>query len=296
MKKQSGRHTYEASLEQLFEALDAAPIGKEEPFFKKPADKEYYETLLMFAVRKQHAAKYHSDNVKRDLAQALADAKKHAEAVAKNYKKPGETVQFSVSLTSSKYEYVHELVAFLAALRSGLDFLTMAASRSIPGVKAHSIHPLMAMVEKGQGGLVLGVVKKHGAWLKRLKDYRDEVVHRLVVQAPASGWRVSHEGQTSVATLPIVVPASTPKFAFDTRQSRMMDVDLPNGLMQMESFGKVTLEDGTEIVLEHTVTLLTTTGYVLIEDFMDGHLKSYDAFLKDMFGAIAELNFQQLTK
>jgi len=102
--------------------------------------------------------------------------------------------------------YIHELSAFLAAIRSGLDFLAVAAARTMSGTVAHSMHTLEKMVDKGQQSGILEVVKTHQEWLAELRDYRDEVVHRQVVQAPAAGWLVSMKGKTSKAIMPIVVP------------------------------------------------------------------------------------------
>ena len=141
MSKSTGEPLYAESLEQLFKELDTAKAGNDHPIFKKFDDKEHYETRLMFAVRKRQAAKYHMDNMIESLTQAAAEAKKHAAASKK--KKLASAAKFTMSVTRPSGDCAHELVAFFAALRSGLDFLTMAACRSLPGTTAHSIHTLM---------------------------------------------------------------------------------------------------------------------------------------------------------
>jgi hypothetical protein len=291
VKKHAETPSYADVLEQLFKELDSVQVDVSHPILKKFDDKEHYETRLMFAVRKRQAAKYHMDNIVESSTEAATEAKKHAAASEK--KELGTATQFSISSTGSSSDCVHELAAFLGALRSGLDFLTMAAVRSITGTTAHSVHTLMTMVEKGQTAPVLTVVAKHLVWLNQLKDYRDEVVHRLVIRQPASGWKVSHKGKTSMAMLPVVVPASTPKFTPDTRRSRMMDQDIPHGLMHHESTATVTYPDGSEEVIEHEVKYSPESGYMPIEDFMWNHLKAYDDFLHDVFVILAQLKFQQ---
>jgi hypothetical protein len=291
MSKSTGEPSYAESLEHLFKELDTVKAGNGHPIFKKFDDKEHYETRLMFAVRKRQAAKYHMDNMVESLTQAAAKAKKHAAASKK--KKLVSTSKFTMSVTGPSSDCAHELAAFLAALRSGLDFLTMAACRSLPGTSAHSIHTLMKMVEKGQTAPVLAVVAKHLVWLNQLKDYRDEIVHRLVIQQPATGWKVSHNSKTSTAVLPVVVPTSIPKFMPDTRRSRMMDADLPLGLDLYQSTGTVTYSDGSEKVFEHTVKYPPSEGYTPIDKFMCAHLKAYDAFLNDVFVVLAKLKFEQ---
>lgn len=291
MSKSVGEPSYSESLEHVFKELDIAKANSNHPIFKKIEDKEHYETRLMFAVRKRQAAKYHMDNILESLAQAVAQAKEHATASKKM--KLGSAAKFTMATTRPSNDCAHELAAFLAALRSGLDFLTMSASRSLPGTTAHSIHTLMKMVEKGQSAPVLDVVAKHLVWLNQLKDYRDEIVHRLVIQQPATGWKVSHNGKTSTAILPVVVPASIPKFMLDTRRSRMMDAELPLGLDMFESTGGVTYSDGSEKVFEHTIKYTPADGYMPIDKFMRAHLRAYDAFLNDVFVVLAKLKFQQ---
>ena len=195
-------------------------------------------------------------------------------------------------MRTSAHEYVHELSAFLAALRSGLDFLTMAACRLIPGVKTQSITTLLGMVEKGQTGPVLAVVAKHKKWLVGIRDYRDELVHRALVRAPAAGWKLSQKGSQSIATMPVVVPRTTLPLAFDTRRSRMMDHEVPVGLAYQESLATLTDENGVEQTLHHEVKFLPTAGYIPIDAFMEEHLAAYDKFLSDMFAVLTDLKFQ----
>jgi hypothetical protein len=140
---------------------------------------------------------------------------------------------------------------------------------------------------------VLTVVKAHQDWLSGLKDYRDEVIHRLVVQAPAAGWFISHKEMTSKAVLPVVVPRKTPKFALDTRRSRLMEEEVPIGLARTETFATVTFQGAAQRVREHQTSYQPTDGYVSIQTFMAEYLSAYDAFLADMFQALAETKFQQ---
>lgn len=282
---------YTEALEQLLKRLDAAKASNSHPIFKNLDDKEHYETRLMFAVRKRQAAKYHMDNMVESIARDLAKASKHA--TIKKKEKQGSASNFTMSVTRPSGDCAHELAAFLAALRSGLDFLTMAACRSLPGTTAHSIQTLMSMVAKGQTAPILAVVTEHLGWLNQLKDYRDEIIHRLVIQQPDTGWKVSHNGKTSIAVLPVVVPKRTPRFMADTRRSRMMDADLPLGLDFHESIGKETRPDGSERVFEHTIKYSPAVGYTPIEKFMRKHVGSYDAFLNDVFVLLAKLNFEQ---
>jgi hypothetical protein len=150
MTKKPKAPVYEPELEHLFELLDSAPVGADQPILRKPADKEHYETRLMFAVRKRQAARHHQDNVDRMLTVASKAAAEQTTAAAKMLQRGSARSAYWMSFTSSSGAYIHELTAFLGALRSGLDFLATVASWSLPGVSTHSIYKLMKMAEKGK--------------------------------------------------------------------------------------------------------------------------------------------------
>ncbi|MBY2940918.1 hypothetical protein HF264_14530 [Rhizobium leguminosarum] len=286
--------TYKAPLELLFVAIDEAPTSGEKPYFKSFADKEWYETQIMFAVRKMQAAEYHLANVKKHLA---LDRKEARQASKKHDVKPessAQTIETKASLTRSRTEYVQELSAFLFAIRSGIDFICVAAARSIAGFnEVHSVKSFLGPINNGKTGPILDVVRYHLEWIKELRAYRDELVHRVVAAAPSSGWVVSHRGLTAFADIPVVVPKGIPKRVPDTRRSRMMADEMPPlGLTQSETYGSVTYENGKEEPLEHSVSFLPSKGYQRIEKFMERHHKEFDAFLRDVFVTLVDLNFQ----
>ncbi len=282
------------ALDALLAALDVAPVGPEQPILRKSADKEHYETLLMFSVRKRQAAQHHLQAIERMLDAATKTAIQEVAAASMSLPS-GPVHSYKASVLTSAAEYVHELAAFLAALRSGLDFLAQAAGRSLKGVKARSMHTLETLVDKGFDAPVLAVVKAHQVWLKALRDYRDEVVHRLVVPAPASGWVVSHKGKTASARLPIVVPRRTPALLTDTRRSRAREAeaDAPTGFAVRESHATITYADGSQAVLKHDIAYEPADGYVRIEQLMTEYLAAYDAFMIELLGVLSGIVGQQ---
>ncbi|MER9298645.1 hypothetical protein NKI38_19435 [Mesorhizobium sp. M0621] len=286
MKKPSPQPTYHDAMEMLLQAIDAALISSDHPIFKKEDDKEFYETQLMFSYRKQQAAQHHIDNVDTMLKTAKADAVKRAKAAAAK-KHPDNVVASSASVTWSSEAYIHELSAFLAAIRSGLDFLAVAAGRSMKGMTNPSMHTLEGVEPKPHHGPAIHVVKAHASWLKELREYRDEVVHRVVVQAPTSGWLVSKKGKTSTVIIPVVVPRTTPKRGYDTRRSRALETDLPVGLSRSEWHASVGYDDGTTEVVEHKIRYEPADGYIPIAKFMARHNAEYRKFSAEMFAAIA---------
>lgn len=289
---------FKKEMDLLFKAIDESAVSEKHPIFRKPDDKEYYETQLMFAYRKQEAAEHHITNVENrlaaDEATAIAGMKK-PKKLAKNV--VASTLHMITDVGS--HAYVHELAAFLAAIRSGVDFLATAAARTIPGVKTQSVHTLENMVKKGKGGKVLDVVKAHQAWLVQLRGYRDEMIHSHLPQVPATGWLISTIGispnrKTSKAVLPVVVPRLTPKRGLDTRRSRAMDEEVPCGLERREIHGTFTHIDGSEVTLQHKVSFEPSSSHMPIAEFMNHHLSNYRAFSMDMFGAIRKSGFGTL--
>ena len=288
MKNSTHTATYRKALDALLTAIDDAPTAPDHPIFKKLDDKEHFETQLMFSFRKQEAAEHHFDNVKSMLEQAKMAA---TSAMKINSKSAKKVAASTVSRHVNSGTYIHELSAFLAAIRSGLDFLAIAACRTRPGLVAHSIHTLEKMVDKGQQGGILDVIKDHQGWLAELRDYRDEVIHRQVVQAPAEGWLLSTKGKTSKSVIPVVVPRRTPKRVFDTRRSRMLEADLPLGLDRIESHSEVIFANGRKKTLEYKVNFKPSASYVPIVELMTYHFLEYRKFSADMFAVITKSGF-----
>lgn len=285
----------DAKLNSFFARLDAAPAGASQPILKKASDKEYVETVAMFAIRCIHAARHHQLNVDRLLSenkskieQQLADAQKDLQTKSSKL----NVVHRHLSVRSNSAEFIYELSTFLGTLRSGLDFIAKVAGRYVPGVTAHSIKTLIDMAAEGQPCEVVKVVDAHRAWLSLIRDYRDESVHRLVIHAPATGWMLSDKGKLASAVIPVVVPVATPKLVNDTRRSRMMDEDVPYGLMRRKSHGQVTYSDGSKEVLSHEVLFLPAPGFVAIEAFLKQHVSAYEEFYGAVLDCLDALDFQ----
>ena len=290
--------TYKAPLQLLFVAIDDAPTAGEKPYFKSLDDKEWYETQIMFAVRKMQAAEFHLANVKKHLALDRKEARQASKQHGIKAQTSTKTIETKASLTRSRTEYVHELSAFLFAIRSGIDFISVAAARSIAGFnEVHSVKSFFGPINDEKTGPILDVVRDHLDWIKELRAYRDELVHRVVAAAPSSGWMVSHRGMTAYANIPVVVPKGIPKRVPDTRRSRMTADELPPpGLSQSETYASVTYENGEEETVEHSISFLPAKGYQRIEKFMERHRKAFDDFLRDVFVTLVDLNFQPPSK
>lgn len=247
-------------------------------------------------MRRRAAAKYHLDAVIALKKKEVALLETASERLAESSQGDLKFRSYSGSSFRLAHEFVHELSAFLAALRSGVDFVARIAMRSLPGINGDSISAIIKAATKGVSGPILDEVMQNLDWLSDLKDYRDEIVHRLVVQAPVAGWHVSHHGKTSTQTMPIIVPQHAPKnLVPDTRAARMMDQETPDGLSLSKRHGSVNYSDGTTEVVDHSIEYVITEDFVEIEEFMSQHLLNYDGFVKTMLNELIALNFQVAT-
>ena len=142
------------ALDKLFIALDNAPCNQ--GAIAKEADKGIYETYLMFALRKMEAAKYHAKNIENLLAAAKSKA---LDAGATGHKLEGASsnlniIKSVIRVHGTPLPYAYELVAFIAAIRSALDF-TQVSAMHFKGIKADSVSVLMKLAAKGMKGPLL---------------------------------------------------------------------------------------------------------------------------------------------
>jgi hypothetical protein len=188
-------------------------------------------------------------------------------------------------------EFTYELCAFFAALRSSIDFLVRACVLHSKAVQADSISSFITWIEKGKTGPTLDVVAKHIKWLKALRDYRDHLVHRLVIGTVSGGQREWKDGVWHSTPFPVVVPAETPKHVPDTRRARAMTE--PEALFDVRSSHcMVTYSDGTKKVMESKVEISAGQGYLEIEDLMNRELSAFEAFFVDVLTTLTKLNFK----
>jgi len=288
----------ERAVEYLLTALDSAPIGERE-LFVSIAAKERYETFLSFALRKSGAARYHLRQVHELNRQevisqqsTLANLDKLAD-FSKLKHLCASKVQYEVRRTAD--EYSHELCAFLASLKTGLDFLSRLCSYHLQGVEADSIRTLMRLAEKGRRNRVLVVVAEWMDWLVVLRDYRHHFVHRLVL-LPQTGHLLRRTGHaTAMATVPVIVPERTPHFVLDTRRARFFEEDegATHGLVVSSSETRIIDDEGNETVSESTLDYSPAPGYLRIDSFMEKHLTSFDDFLTDLLSVLSAFQREQ---
>jgi hypothetical protein len=203
-------------------------------------------------------------------------------------------VQMSMKISKTANEFTYELSAFYAAIRSSIDFLARLLGEHSKAIEVGSITTFLKLVKNGKVGPTVDVVAKHAVWLVHLQDYRDYLVHRLVIGATSGGQREWKNGQWINTTYPIAVPAETPKHVPDTRLFRAMD-DPESNFNIATSEASITYPGGKTKLIQRTVEMTPRDGYIYIEKLMSKELHAFDAFFGDVVNALIHLNFEPAT-
>jgi len=279
-------------LDELFNRLDEAMLSPE-TILTSEAQRENYESIVMFAFRKLQAARYHRQRVEEFID---AQRKEMIELEARSRPTEHELKITSavMRVTKSSNELAFELCAFFAALRSGVDFLVVVCVQHIKEAQqATSVSTLLKLIAKGKKGLILDVISEDAEWLLWIRDYRDHLVHRLVIRTTGGG-QVQWEGDKVVTTpYPIVVPSDTPKHLSDTRRARMLD-EPEHRFTVAASKSFVTDANGTTRLIDHSIEIDPAEGYIRIEDLMKREVAAFERFFVRIIGALIKLDFQPM--
>jgi len=284
----SSPNVYEA-IDQYFSNMDDAPIGGNS-IFQDDSAKEKHETIIMYAFRKFSAAIYHSENVRRFLADESSDLNSRKILDSDTFT---NNTRAKISVRKTADHFVYELAAFFAASKSSLDFISGASSLYLNGINTDSIKTLIRCVDRNTGsGIIFDVTNEHLSWLKEVREYRHHLVHRMIIST-SIGHEVYRRGQiVKTAKHPVVVPESTPAYFPDTRRARMME-DEPRGLNSNSFEGFVKYPDEIEQLVEFSTEYTPAKGYVEISSLMAIHLNHLGNFFCDMISAMKSMNYKK---
>lgn len=278
-------------MDALFDKLDKIALAPAS-IFKAEAQKERYESLVMFAFRKRQSALYHR---KRIDEIAAADHSRAAMTKRESEMDPAlKGAEAKITVTQANNDYAHELAAFCAAVRSAMDFLAKVMGEHTKAVKINSIQQYVGWAEEGRRSPTVDVVAAHAKWLAHIRDYRDYLVHRLVLNT-MSGYQHSYkDGKWTTTIHPISVPSDTPTHVPDTRKARAYD-DPEHRFEYESSRGTYTDEKGNLTVFEDTLVVRPARGDMHIQDMMDRELKAFEAFFRAVIEVLIKLDFQPST-
>jgi hypothetical protein len=144
----------------------------------------------------------------------------------------------------------------------------------------------------------LAFVLEQRPWIENLKAYGDECVHYRSLTAHMGYEVVRHNGLTTEASMPYVIPEriSPVEDRPDTRARRAFefvfdDEQLPEGLSKFETRGSVRAQDGTILASDHSIGYEPAPGYIRAEEFCSRHLYDLREFIGRAFDDIPKLGF-----
>ncbi len=268
-------------LKKLFLKIDNTPI-KEDGFFKNKTEKEQYESSFMIAFRKYQGAKYHYNNVLNLYRLNKQEALKFVQET-RNISK-GRPFFGGIQMVHNADEYTYELSAFLAAIKSCLDFIATATRPHLKGFdQMDSIRTLMKQVEsEGKDEGIFSIILKYLDWLKEMRDYRHKVIHRTIILTKSSVVIKNAEDKSEIFIHSVFIPTKPPRNILDTRKSQQQfledfkDYDfnieingkirykLPEGLSTIEDLMKEYLDKLITFFIDYIKHLLTL-GSRLVE-------------------------------
>ncbi|WP_156887669.1 hypothetical protein [Desulfotignum balticum] len=274
-------------LSNYFSIVDSAPIGGDS-IFADENSKQRHESILMYAFRKYQASCYHVENVKRFLDDD------YSSSISSDFSSPEllpDNGVIKTSVTKTADHFIYELAAFFEAVKSALDFIATACSEYLKGTTTDSIRSFIRSVDKNsKRGYVYNVTRRHIVWLKKVREYRHHLVHRMVITT--STGQENHKRGKIVKQVrhPVVVPEKTPSYFPDTRYSRMMQEERDR-LDCTFSESTVEYPNGTKEVVDFSIEYSPSKGYVEISELMKLHLHQFEEFFCDMISEIKKMKF-----
>lgn len=287
-------------LDKHLNLMDEEAIQKDSIFLKVD-DKVKYETYLMYSFRKYKAAEYHYNNVIRFREE---DKKSYSNEINKlkelpNSKIPGtKGINKVIKRTSSSNHYIYEISAFLAAIRSCIDFVAIVTSMYLSGMEGiSSVTPILKKINNsGFNCSIFECYKRHTDWILLLRKYRDKLIHYLTLTAQSGYEHHIRDEKEKLVIYPVVIctnirdlPISG--FLPDTRKKIFYE---DHDILDMQRSEISISRDGKEELQEFEIKYCAPTGYMEVSEFLAEHLEGYKEFFSDIIGAFEQLEFKKV--
>lgn len=211
-------------LKELFKKINIAPIGKDS-FFNEKIKKEQYESSFTVAFRKYQGAKYHYNNVLK-YYDMIKQETIILEVETRKLSK-GRPFYADLKMVHNADEVTYELSAFLASIKSCLDFLAIAFRSHLPGFnEMDSIRTLINQVEsKGKDKGIFEVIEKNLDWLKKIREYRHRLIHRTILLTKSSVEIRNTIDKSEIFIHSIFIPKNPPRNILDTHKSQQQFIE-----------------------------------------------------------------------
>lgn len=274
----------EKLLNTFLDLLDHSPIDGSCPFNSMDG-KENYESNIMFVFRRFKAAEYHYENVCSLLNVEMESIDKYDSI---NYETIKENIEFKLNAKVSRIDirYSNEFIAFLSAIRSGIDFMSTIMIRHLKGVTGDSITTLLRLNQKKENQ-ILNLITVNNIWLLFIRDYRDKLIHNYNQVYYIGSEYLNRSGVTSKVFYPVLVSSEIPNFELDTRRSRQL-VSVENKFQRYENSYEIKIDD---VVIERKVEIKIEPeeGYEPIQYFMKTQCEKYLSLFSEMLNTLIDI-------
>ena len=185
----------------FLQALDAAPfVG----LLKNQEAKDWMETLVLRAFRKLEAAQHHHTNIRRLIRRNKRQFEKQVKAFNHD---PGGLLNASSTHAGvfPASDLAHELDAFLAAMRSSIDFGGRVLALHLGMDKKTSISDVLKAAKKCPNP-PFAFLLAWAPWIEKVKQYRDQCTHYRTLRLHTGYEAVHRNGVLAWALRPVVIP------------------------------------------------------------------------------------------
>ena len=251
----------------------------------EPTEKwQSWETRITGVVRKWLACDYHKSNVAQHKLSYFDKVE------------GGLNTENVLGFGTEVDAIAHELSAFMAAIKSGADFLAgLCFDYHLDGKHGDSTKAILRLLKRNdQLNPLLEVWRESEEWLTESREYRHPLIHRVSPRIIGGGKNKESGGIRATAIYPIIVPEKPIKREPDTRLSRTFEdpINEPIGMITGSTKSEVSDQDGKNQVVDYNLSAAPATGYLEIEDFMERQLLAFEKLTIGVVNLLAESNFQ----
>lgn len=274
----------EELLNSFLVLLDSSTIDGHCPF-NNIDDKEYYESNVMFIFRRLKAAEYHYENVCTLLREEVEAIDKY-NSLSEEMEKEKNELKLKAKVSRIDLRYSNEFIAFLSAIRSGIDFMSSIMIRHLKGVTGDSISTLLRLNQTKENQ-ILNLIMTNNDWLLFIREYRDKLIHNYNQIYYIGSEYLNRNGVSNKTFYPVLVSSVIPKFELDTRKSRQL-ISVEDKFKRSESSYEVKFND---VVIERKIEIQIAPedGYESIQDFMKAQCDKYSSLFSGMLNTLIDI-------
>ena len=270
-------------INEHLQQIDKQSLGDHCFFFNK-TEKERYESYLMHSFRCLKAGHYHKKNIEQHKKEISSWANQMINSVSFSKSSKLKNISSSFKMNKSVDHFAYELFAFVASIKSSIDFLLTSTHHHLLDERIQKpidIGMILKHIEnkKPLPNSSLNKLSEYQEWLRYLNNYRNCLLHRSSIILH-SGFEYWEQGKLNGTELfPITIPKEAQNFILDTREFRAFHNGDEHRLDKVISTLEITSSDGKKETIKHEINYSPSQDQIEIEDFMNSILNNYNNFI-----------------